>query len=256
MDFTVNILSYLSITGCILCILWLIYSFRKKRPFKSSFLCVFLFVLFLLAAILPNRMSVQADFAKQTAAVPVSNGKKQTVSQTYQTDFIGGYYTSGIDFPAGTYTITALNGGGRISFKTPAGNGQSYQLGTGNSGSKELKNIHFPFGEVLFLSGVKVTLTSGDAKTGSLSQRKNSAVNEQTLSPGSYLAGTNFTEGIYDLVAVQSKGTVTAECLGISMNEAMDANGFDYQREFKNVILDSGSELTLTGVTVKLVPSK
>lgn len=71
-----------------------------------------------------------------------------------------GNFTSGTDFEAGTYTITAVSGGGNVSSSNMYSGGLNAIMGTqGGMYEKEYKNIKLPKGTTLKISSVTVKLT-------------------------------------------------------------------------------------------------
>lgn len=77
-----------------------------------------------------------------------------------------------------------------------------------------------------------------------------------TLTNGNYVAGVDFEEGIYDIVAISGNGNVSSDNMfsgGINAIMGVKNNGF-YEKEYKNIKLPYGTELTISGVKVKLIP--
>jgi len=72
--------------------------------------------------------------------------------------FSSGNYISGEDFKPGTYTITAISGGGNVY--SDNWNGINAIMGTGDPDfyEKEYKNITLPKGCTLSIKGVKIKL--------------------------------------------------------------------------------------------------
>ncbi|NLJ31860.1 MAG: hypothetical protein GX424_09730 [Clostridiales bacterium] len=249
MELYLTVLSCAGIAGCAL---WLIV-FLRKKPRKSTVFCVFL----ALAAFTANAAIQLHTLSAAGGAAAVSSSSQQKTQSSgtpYQADLIGGYYTPGIDFPAGSYSITVLRGSGSIYCTDPSSGGKKYEVTAGKTSLP--KTIELPIGEVLSVSGVKIHLESSSTEPGELSGRENSATKEVTLSPGSYVAGKDFSEGIYNVVALRGKGLVASDSIASGIRSELDAAGADYQKEFNNLILDEATRLTVTGVSVKLVPSK
>ena len=76
------------------------------------------------------------------------------------------------------------------------------------------------------------------------------------LSNGNYIAGTDFDAGTYDLVAVKGGGNVSSSNMysgGLNAIMGTANDGF-YEKEYKNIKLPAGTELTISGVTIKLIP--
>lgn len=245
MQLFLTILGFVGIAGCIL---WLIL-FLRKKPKNSMIACVLLaLVVFVADVTLQLTPKPAGGAASQPDSAPAGSGT------SFQADFVGGYYTPGIDFPAGSYTITVLEGSGTIYHTEPSGGGKKYEVSAGKSNLPA--KIELPIGEVLSVSGVKIHMESSNAEPGTLSERDNPATKEVTLAPGTYLVGKEFAEGIYDITAQSGKGRVTCDSIASGINNELDAAGTDYQKTFKNLILDDTTKLTVTGATVKLTPSK
>ncbi len=72
-----------------------------------------------------------------------------------------GNYIAGTDFPAGTYTITAIEGHGNVSSDNMFSGGLNAVMGVEEDDfySKEYKNIELPEGVTLTINGPTVQLT-------------------------------------------------------------------------------------------------
>lgn len=251
MDFFLTLLGYAGIAGCIL---WLIL-FLRKKPKKRTLLCVLAaLVVFVLDVTLPlsGFPKKSAETGSQSSTASVNTPPSGT--RAFRAEFVGGHYTPGIDFPAGTYTITVLQGSGTIYYTEPSGAGKKYQVFAGKSGLPQ--QIELPLGEALSVSGVKIRMESSNAAPDEPSDRENPATQEVTFSPGSYTVGKDFAEGVYNVIAVSGKGLVSSDSEGAAIHNELDAAGADYQKEYHNLILDSATRLSIIGVTVKLVPSE
>lgn len=79
-----------------------------------------------------------------------------------------------------------------------------------------------------------------------------------TLSNGNYISGNDFEAGVYDVVAISGNGNVSSSNMfSGGLNAVMGVKGGDlYQKEYKNIKLPEGTELSIDGVTVKLVPKE
>ncbi|MEA4987580.1 MAG: copper amine oxidase N-terminal domain-containing protein [Anaerovorax sp.] len=96
-----------------------------------------------------------------TQPADISNWKEEY-------EFSNGNYTSGTDFSAGTYTITAVKGGGNVSSSNLLSGGINAIMGTPDKNSEigldnfykqEYKNISLPSGTILKIDGVTIRLT-------------------------------------------------------------------------------------------------
>ncbi|MCI1965857.1 MAG: hypothetical protein LKJ17_06975 [Oscillospiraceae bacterium] len=181
--------------------------------------------------------------------------------KVYTAELSNGNFTAGMDFPAGTYTITAVKGNGNVSSDNMYSGGLNAMMGTQSNDlyEKEYKNIDLPDGVVLTISNVTVKIVSKDeVDAENLKKRENTATKSVTLSSGNYIAGEDLEAGIYNITAVKGSGNVSSDNMySGGLNAIMGTTADDmYQKEFKNIVLDNGVQLTISGVTVKLEPSK
>lgn len=179
-------------------------------------------------------------------------------SENFETTLSAGHYTSGIDIPPGTYIITTISGTGQVS-STKVFFGAID--GKGGTDTKNLKttvnNVQLPENIVLTITGslvAKISTNTADLNT--MIPRRNTAVNTITLTPGKYISGQDFEAGTYDIFWVNGFGTVSSSNLfdqGI-----FERMGFDdlTAKEFKNLELKDNTTLTVSDLTIKLVPSK
>lgn len=75
------------------------------------------------------------------------------------------------------------------------------------------------------------------------------------LTNGNYTAGIDFPAGKYDIYAVAGRGTVSTEDsinYGSSIYEMMGVSGSYYIKEYQNVLLQSGTIIRVSGVTIEL----
>ncbi len=214
-------------------------------------------------------MSALGSLLEEDSPLPVSNdsqiGKSDqyeelTLKEPYTVKLTSGHYTSGIDFPAGTYSITALSGSGNV-YSDNAFHGGLNELMSGTKKDhyiSEFKNCELPPGTVLSISGVKISISSDAADVAGRTARTTDLTKEVRLSAGNYIAGTDFPAGTYNVVAVSGSGNVwSSNALDGGLNEIMSDTADDhYLLEFKNVNLSDGIELKISGMTIKLVPSE
>ena len=76
------------------------------------------------------------------------------------------------------------------------------------------------------------------------------------LSNGNYVAGSDCEAGTYDIVAVSGNGNVSSSNMfSGGINAVMGTRNSDfYEKEYKNIKLPYGTELTVDGVTINLIP--
>lgn len=184
--------------------------------------------------------------------VPVSSA---VALKPYSATLVSGYYTAGVDFPAGIYTITAVKGNGNVI--TDDGSLNAI-MGTGENAvyEKEYKNAEFKDGTILTISGATVKITSkAGVDTSTIGKRVNTATKPYTLSSGNYIAGDDIEAGTYDLSIVKGAGNVQTE--DGSLNAIMGTGSNDmYQQKYMNVNLEKDAKLVISGCTIKLTPSK
>lgn len=201
-----------------------------------------------------NSISTSSVSNSSTITSASSAESKAVTLKPYSAQFGSGYYTAGIDFPAGTYTITAIKGNGNV---TTADGSLNAIMGTGKEAmyEKEYKNAEFSDGTVLSLAGITVKLTSKNGVDVTLKKRSNTATKSYTLSSGNYVAGDDIEAGIYDLSIVKGSGNVMTE--DGSLNAIMGTGSEDmFQQKYMHVELKKNVKLTIEGATIKLTPSK
>lgn len=198
--------------------------------------------------------------SQSTAASKTSKATTSKAEGPYTVELSSGNFTSGIDFPAGTYDIEAVRGTGNVfSDNMLSGGVNLIMSSSAQTGSqKTFKNAKFPQGVVVTVGNVTVKITSAKADIGAMTKRTNTATKTVQLTPGNYTAGTDFEAGVYDIKAVSGAGNVYSSNVykgGINAIMSVNSNIL-YQKEYRNVVLTKGVTLTVTSVTVELTPSK
>ena len=196
---------------------------------------------------------------------PKSNKKveKQNVqTEAYEVELSAGHYVVGVDIPAGIYDVTAVKGTGNVSSSNMFDGGINQVMGTQNDGLsvKEFKNLKLDQKDVsITVNGTAVIkLSSQAAQTKNLKPKENPAQKEYTFSSGNYIVGKDIERGIYDIIAVKGNGNISSDNMfegGINEVFGTNQDGF-YVKEFKNAYFNDDVQLTVSGVTIKLVPSK
>lgn len=219
-----------------------------------------------------NSISTSSSVSDNSATIPTSSvtnnstttsassaERKAATQKPYSAQFDSGYYTVGIDFPAGTYTITAIKGNGNV-FTTDGS--LNALIGTNKDPmyEKEHKDVEFSDGTTLSLEGVSVKLTGKNNVDVTLKKRTNTATKSYTLSSGNYVAGKDIEAGIYDLSIVKGEGNVITEA-GTTDDDNLHllmGTGSDdmYQQKYMHVELKKNVKLTIEDATIKLTPSK
>jgi hypothetical protein len=123
---------------------------------------------------------------------------------------------------------------------------------------EEFKNANLEDGVVLSISGnLKLNISTEEAETTKMIKRENPLTETIELASGNYVVGEDFPAGIYNIVATSGSGNVSSSNMFEGgLNEIMGSSADDFSiKEFKNASLDEGVELTISGVSIELVPS-
>ena len=79
-------------------------------------------------------------------------------------------------------------------------------------------------------------------------------VKDITLASGNYIAGKDFKEGKYDIVAISGNGNVISDnVFNGGINAMMGIDTQNYEKEYKNISLPKGVKLQVLNVKIKLV---
>lgn len=197
---------------------------------------------------------VSSDGTQSSAPSSAAPSSSAPELKPFSEKFSSGFYTAGVDFPAGTYNLKAVKGSGNVISTDGTLN---VIMGTQSDDmyEKTYNNAEFSNGTILSISNVTVELASVDDVDPTLEKRTNPATQEYTFSSGNYVVGKDIDAGIYTLTPQKGNGNVISDD-GV-LNAIMGTDDDDmYQKEFKNVPLADGTKLTITGITVKLAPSK
>lgn len=177
--------------------------------------------------------------------------------KAYNEELTSGHYVVGIDIPAGTFTITAQSGNGNVYSTNSTSGGLNEIMGTKKENVKTFENASFPAGEVLSVLDVKIKIESDSADVNGMVKRENPAKSIKTLSSGNYVAGKDFDAGAYNITATKGKGNVYSDSVFRGINAIMAESPDDMSiKSFKNVLLEDGSILTVSDVTIQIKPSK
>lgn len=179
-----------------------------------------------------------------TTAAPQKEAFKKT--------FGPGYYTAGTHFPVGKYKLVAKKGMGNVFSSA----GLNQIMGSEDDGFsiQEYNNEKFKKGDVLNItSTLYLSLSCKDADM-DMSKYDNPLTKSVSLDSGKYIAGEDFEAGVYDIVTTKGMGNLFSSN---GINQIMNIEDDDMStKTFKNAPLEDGVELELSGVSVKLVPSK
>ena len=105
---------------------------------------------------------ISGDVVVQVSYTEVTGGMTGREYDESQTVELGsGNYTAGTDFPAGTYTVTAVEGTGNVSSSNLLDGGMNEMFGVDDGNglyTSEVKNVEFSDGVDLKVSGVNIRL--------------------------------------------------------------------------------------------------
>ncbi|MDU6348359.1 MAG: hypothetical protein E6593_16640 [Clostridium sp.] len=177
--------------------------------------------------------------------------------KSYSEKLTSGHYIVGIDIPAGVYRITAQSGTGNVYSTNSMNGGLNEIMGTEKDDVKSFENADFPAGEVLSVFDVTIKIESDAADIDGMVKRENPAKSIKTLSSGNYVAGKDFDAGAYIITATKGKGNVYSDNTFRGINAIMAEKPDEMSiKDFKNVLLEDGTILTVSDVTIQIKPSK
>lgn len=190
-----------------------------------------------------------------------SSSEAENTTEAYSATLTAGHYTAGIDFPAGRYDLTALSGTGNVSSSNMYSGGLNEIMGISDNDmyQESFSGASLDKGVVLNIGGtLELQLDCSAAMTGDMQARQNPATQEYTFSAGNYVCGTDFEPGEYVITAVSGSGNVSSDNMySGGLNEIMGVEADDIHiSTFNNATFESGNSLTISGVTIKLTPSK
>lgn len=233
---------------------------RKTRGMAALYLVAALVFVIIAAASSPKTSNVTGSKAPGTSAggstIEKASSQAQATTTTVDKTLESGFYTVGIDIPAGTYDFKALSGGGNVI--TDDGSINEI-MGTADKGSlytETFKNAELRDGQVLSVSGVSIRITSNNASAAPLKKREQTITKVEEFGAGNYVAGKDYAAGTYDLKALSGGGNVMTE--DGSLNAIMGTESEDmYIKTYHNVEFKEGDKLTISGnVKISLTPSK
>jgi hypothetical protein len=206
------------------------------------------------------------DSSKTSASVKADDTKTvkedlSAVAKEYT--LTAGYFTAGIDLPAGECNVIAVSGTGNLSSSNIYSGGVNEMFGVDDGSglyTASFNGLKFPKSTKLSLNGdlvVKLTFTQIDSNFSGRTYDENSAT---TLSSGNYTAGKDFPVGIYKIIAISGTGNLSSSNIydgGVNeMFGADDGSGL-YNAQFLNAELNDKVTLTISGgLTIKLIPTK
>ncbi|WP_313292571.1 hypothetical protein [Faecalispora jeddahensis] len=214
----------------------------------------------IIGSVLGGNDNKPASNTPSKASTSSTQESKATTLEPYSISLSSGHYTAGIDIPAGTYNVTAVNGAGNVSSTNMYSGGMNSIMApkADDLHIAEFKNLKLPEGETLSVSGVTIKLDSDGVDKSNISERAGNTAKEITLSDGNYTAGKDFESGTYDISWVKGSGNVASDNmfaggLNVIIGEKEDSL---HITKFENASFEKDNTLTISGVTIKLIPSK
>lgn len=170
----------------------------------------------------------------------------------------GGYYTAGVDIPAGTFNVSGTAGIGYISSDNDAANirGSEYD---DHEYTRSYKNYKLSNGEILEVTGVQVKL-SYTSVTNKANSRKYDENAGACFRPGNYIVGTDINPGRYCIKYLSGCGGYVSSdrCTGtciVNSNMDGDPETGDYIDYVSNIILKKGETFEVSsGLKVMFIP--
>lgn len=169
-----------------------------------------------------------------------------------------GYYTAGVDIPAGTFDITGVAGIGFVSAPSNAANmcGPSYD---DEDYTETYRNFSLEEGDIFWVTGVQVQLDYSKI-TSDVTGRTYDESAALELGPGNYVVGTDIPAGRYNVRYISGDGGFISsdrydgDCIA-SGNMDGDPDTGDYTDLISNVVLEDGETIEVTsGLTVSFIP--
>lgn len=178
-----------------------------------------------------------------------------------------GYYTIGVDIPAGVCDIYATMGTGSILYSADgtADTYNAYEDDLNQSISNlpeiddEISDYTLKEGYTIHISGNVRVKVDFSRVTSNYTGREYEETESVTLESGAYTAGTDFEAGVYTITAVEGNGSISSSNfgeLGIDEMFGVYDGTQSYVSSASNVTLNAGDTLELTDVTVELVKVK
>lgn len=174
-----------------------------------------------------------------------------------------GYYTAGIDLPAGKCNLEAVKGRGNVSSSNIFEGGINEMFGVDDGTgyyTDTFNGLKMDNNVTLNISGgvtVKLVYTN---ISGRYTGREFDDANKVKLTNGNYVVGVDLPEGIYNLKVLSGNGNVSSSNIldgGINEMVGVDESSGFYIQTFHNLLLDENVELSISGgVTIQLTPQK
>ena len=170
-----------------------------------------------------------------------------------------GFYTAGIDIPAGTCDITATSGIGYISSTYNSANLRSpeYSEDEFDDYDSSFKSFSINDGDCVEVRGVSVKLVYSKVNSSVAAREYDEALGIH-LSPGNYVVGTDLEPGRYCIKYISGGGGfVSSDSGDLGFNMDGDSTTGEYVDYVSNVEIKKGESIEVTsGLTVLFIPEK
>ncbi len=209
-----------------------------------------------------KKENVTASTEATTAETTSEATTTEAVLEAFELELAAGHYEAGVDFPEGTYNLTSISGSGNVSSSNMYSGGLNEIMSTDTSDGYSIdsfSNAKFSNGDILSIASTAVIkISSEGVDKNSMSERTTSGA-EIELSSGNFVAGTDFEPGVYEITCITGSGNVSSSNMyDGGLNEVMSTDTSDGYSitVFKNAKFEEGAQLTVSGCTIKLTPSK
>ncbi len=123
--------------------------------------------------------------------------------------------------------------------------------------TEDFSGLELPEGTVLYVSGgltIQLDYTTVDSDYSGRTYDEDNAIE---LGSGNYTAGTDFSAGVYKIIAVSGNGNLSSSNIyDGGVNEMFGVNDDYYIDEILNIELPTDTELSVSGgVKIKLIPA-
>lgn len=174
-----------------------------------------------------------------------------------------GYYTAGVDIPAGKCDVVAVSGTGNLSSSNLWSGGVNEMFGVDNGSgyyTESFNGLELPEDATLKVSGnLKVKLTYRNIESDYTGRTYDDSASV-TLGSGNYTIGSDLNEGTYKVIAVSGNGNISSSNLlegGINEMFGIDNGSGYYTEEFSNLKLEKDVTVEIKGnLKVKFIPAK
>ena len=188
------------------------------------------------------------------ASIASSDGSKETWNLGV------GFYTAGIDIPAGRFDVIPTRGVGFIDTESNGANLRGPGHDDDEGYAESYKNFKLEEDETLEVKGVQVRIEYS-SRTSQVKGRIFDESKARKFGAGNYIVGEDIDAGCYSIKCVSGCGFVASNreegsCI-LSSNMDNDPETDDYFETVANARLVDGEEIQVTsGLTVQFVPEK